>query len=126
MYARFLTEIKNAQAVNKERVKVPYSALSEAILAVLAAHHFVAGFEKKGKSPKRYLDIALAYKNGVGAIKGMKMLSHSGRRVFASYKALPSVKQGHGVVVVTTSRGVMDGTTAKKEKLGGQLLFTIW
>jgi small subunit ribosomal protein S8 len=126
MYTRLLTELKNAQDVGKERYKAPHAAFDEAILNVLSAHHFIAGFERKGKNPKRYFDIALAYKNGKGAVKGIKIASTSGRRVYVPYAKIPSVKQGHGIVVLTTSKGVMDGSAARKEKIGGQILFTIW
>ncbi len=126
MYIRLLTELKNAQDVGKERFKTPYAVFDEAILNVLAAHHLIAGFERKGKNPKRYFDIALSYKNGKGAVSGAKMASTPGRRVYVPYTKIPSVKQGHGIAVLTTSKGVMDGATARKEKVGGQVLFTIW
>ena len=126
MYIRLLTELKNAQAVGKERVKVPAAAFDEAILTVLAQRHYIAGFERKGKNPKRYFEIVLSYKNGKGAIGGVRLASTPGRRIYVPYTKIPSVKQGHGIAILSTSKGVLDGPTARKEKVGGQVLFTIW
>jgi len=126
MYTTVLTHIKNAQAVGKEQVKVPYSKFDEAVLTVLAQEKFVAGVEKKGKNPKRYLEITLAYKNGAGVIHGVKLASTPSRHLYTPYAKIPLVKQGYGCAIISTSQGIKTGKNARKEKTGGELLFTIW
>jgi small subunit ribosomal protein S8 len=127
MYTDLLTKIKNAQAVKKESVKLPYSNMDFAVAELLVTHKFLDGAFKKGRLPKRVLDAKLKYdKNGQGAIQGVKILSRPSRRLYIGYKDIRPVRQGYGLLVLSTSKGVMDGKSAKKQKLGGQLLFEVW
>ena len=126
MYTSLLTQIKNAQAVNKERVKTPYSAMDEKVLEILASSHYIAGFEKKGRNPKRYLETILLYKNNVPVITGVKFISSPSRHVYRKYTQLRKVKQGYGVSVLSTSSGLMTDKDARKNKVGGEILFNIW
>jgi small subunit ribosomal protein S8 len=126
MYVNLLTHIQNAQKVKKEKVKTPYSAMDEQVLEILAKKHFIAGYEKKGRNPKKYLEIDLLYKNGAGAIQGVKFISVPSRHIYKKYSQLKPVKQGYGVAVLSTSKGIMTDADAKKEKTGGEILFNIW
>jgi small subunit ribosomal protein S8 len=126
MYIDLLTQIKNAQAVNKERVKTPYSAMDEKVLEILASKHFISGFEKKGRNPKKYLELALLYKNGSPAITGVKFISSPSRHVYRKYSQLRPVKQGYGISVISTSKGLTTDKDARKNKIGGEVLFNIW
>lgn len=127
MYTHLLAKIKNAQAVKKDSVKLPYSNMDFAIAELLSNHKFLDGAFKKGRMPKRVLDIKLKYdKNGQGAVQGIKILSKPSRRLYAGYKELRPIRQGYGLLVLSTPKGVMDGKSARKQKLGGQLLFEIW
>ena len=126
MYTKLLTEIRNAQAVKKERIKTFYSAMDEKVLEILAASHFIAGFEKKGRNPKKYLEIVLLYKNGSPAITGIKFISSPSRHVYRKYVQLRPVKQGYGFSILSTSSGLMTDKDAKKNKVGGEILFNIW
>ncbi|MBI3046616.1 MAG: 30S ribosomal protein S8 [Candidatus Harrisonbacteria bacterium] len=126
MYYDLLTKIKNAQAVKKESIKIPYTNMDFAIAEILAKHKFVEEVFKKGRMPKRVLDIKLKYQNGQGKILGIKLLSKPSRKLFAGYKDIKPVRQGYGLLVLSTPKGIMDGKNAKKEKVGGQLLFEIW
>lgn len=126
MYINLLTQLKNAQAVKKDAVKMPYSKNKEKILDILAAQKYVAEFEKKGRNPKRILNIKLAYQDGAGVINGIKFISTPSRHIYAGYKEIRLVKSGYGTLVVSTSRGIMTGQEARKKKLGGELLFEIW
>jgi small subunit ribosomal protein S8 len=126
MYTRLLTEIKNAQAVGKERIKTPYSKMDEKILEILSTNKFIAGFEKKGKNPKRYLEVLLLYKNGTPAIRGIKFVSTPSRHIYRKYSFLRPVKQGFGIAVISTSKGLMTDKEAVKNKIGGEVLFNIW
>ncbi len=126
MYTDLLAKIKNAQAVKKESVKLPYSNMDYAVAEVLASHKFLDGAFKKGRMPKRVLDLKLKYKDGKGVIEGVRILSKPSRRLYSGYKDIKPVRQGYGLLVLSTPKGVMDGKSAKKQKLGGQLLFEIW
>ena len=126
MYIDVLTKIKNAQAVKKESVKVPYTAMDLAILELLEKHKFITGVAKKGRMPKRVLDITLKYENKIGVIQSVRFLSIPSRRLYVGYKDIKPVRQGYGLLVLSTPKGIMDGKTAYKQKIGGQLLFDIW
>ncbi|OGY64446.1 MAG: 30S ribosomal protein S8 [Candidatus Harrisonbacteria bacterium RIFCSPLOWO2_02_FULL_41_11] len=126
MYTDLLTKIKNAQSAKKTGLKTYYSNMDFAILEVLVKHKFLQDVSKKGRMPKRAIDITLKYKDGEGAISGLKFLSSPSRRLYLGYKDIKSVRQGYGLLILSTPKGIMDGRTAKKNKLGGQLLFEVW
>ncbi len=126
MYTDLLTKIQNAQRAKKASVKVPFSNMDLAIAEQLAKHSFVTAVNKKGRMPKRVLEIDLKYIDEKGAISGVKFLSIPSRRMYAGYAALRPVKQGYGIALVSTPKGIMTSLEAKKQKLGGQLLFEIW
>lgn len=126
MYTNVLIQLKNAQQAGKERVKVPYSNMDLAVLEVLEKNKYVSEVAKKGRMPKRVIDVKLKYENGRGAISGVRFLSKPSRKLYAGYKDLRTVKQGYGLGVVTTPKGIMTTMEARKNKVGGQLLFEIW
>lgn len=126
MYYDLLTKIKNAQAAKKESVKVSYTNLDFAVAEILAKHKFIEEVLKKGRMPKRILDIKLKYQDGQGVIQGVKLLSKPSRKLYSGYKNLKPIRQGYGLLVLSTPKGIMDGKSARKEKVGGQLLFEIW
>lgn len=126
MYLNTLTKIRNAQAVKQESVKAPFSNMDLAILEVLEKNKFVDSVAKKGRMPKRIIEIKLKYDNGDGAIHGVKILSKPSRALYIGYKEIRLVKQGFGALILSTSKGIMDGKVARRAKLGGKLLFEIW
>ena len=127
MYLDLLTKIKNGQASRKESVKLPYAEMDFVIAELLAKHKFVDSAFKKGRMPKRVLDVKLKYdEEGKGAVQGVRVLSKPSRRLYAGYKDLRPIRQGYGLLVISTPKGIMDGKSARKQKLGGQLLFEIW
>ncbi|MDD5430970.1 MAG: 30S ribosomal protein S8 [Candidatus Pacebacteria bacterium] len=119
-----LTKIKNAQAVKKESVKVKASKTNEAILDVLKKRHYIDSFS--AKSGSRTIEVKLKYQNNQGAVHGIKILSKPSRSLYAGYKDIDLVKQGYGFLILSTPKGILDGKVARKEKVGGQLLFEIW
>ena len=126
MYTDLLIRIKNAQAAKIDSVKVPFSNFNMAILEILERNKFIESASKKGRMPKRIIEVKLKYQDGKGVIHDLKFLSKSSRRLYIGYKEIRPVRQGYGLLVLSTSKGIMDGKTAKKQKLGGQLLFEIW
>ncbi len=126
MYYNLLTKIKNAQAVKAESIKIPLSNMDLVIAELLAKHKFIDEAVKKGRAPKRILEVKLKYKQGKGAVQGVRLLSKPSRKLYCGYKEIKPVRQGYGLLVLSTPKGIMDGKSAKKEKIGGQLLFEIW
>ena len=126
MYTDLLIKVKNAQKARKEMVKSAYSNFDYAIAEILAKNNYVDSVSKKGRMPKRVMEIKLKYANNKGAINGLRILSTSSRRLYVGYEKLRPIKQGYGLVVLSTSKGLMTGQEARKSKLGGQLLFEIW
>ena len=127
MYTDLLTKIKNAQKARKETIKVPYSNFDFTVAELLMKNNYLEGAVKKGRMPKRVLEIKLKYdKNGGGVINGINIISKPSRRLYAGYKEFRPIKQGYGLAIVSTSKGTMTTKEAKKQRLGGQLLFEIW
>ena len=126
MYTDLLTKIHNAQRAKKASVKTHYSNMDMAIAEILVSTGFVLSAAKKGRAPKRIIEIELKYNGEQGAISNVKFLSLPSRRLYAGYKEMRSVRQGFGVAVVSTPGGIMTSRQARKQKMGGQLLFEIW
>jgi small subunit ribosomal protein S8 len=126
MYHDLLTKIHNAQRAKKATVKVPFSNLDMAVAEILAAKGFVATATKKGRMPKRIIEIELKYVGEEGAISGIRFVSVPSRRIYAGYEDLRKVRQGYGTAIISTPAGLMTTGEARKKKVGGQLLFEIW
>ncbi|MEK7636020.1 MAG: 30S ribosomal protein S8 [Patescibacteria group bacterium] len=126
MYINLLIQLKNAQAVKKENIKFPYSKTDLAVAEVLTANKFIDSFEKKGRGVRRILDIKLKYANNKGAINGLIFISKPSRKIYLGYKEIKPVKYGYGIMVISTSNGIMTDKEAKKNKVGGEALFKIW
>jgi small subunit ribosomal protein S8 len=125
--ADLINQIKNAGAVKKATVSIPFSNFKLAIAEKLKAEGWVKGVEKKGKKVKKTLDITLKYDDeGAAHIKGVKRVSKPGRRLYRGADEIIPVRYGHGAVIFSTPKGVMTGLEAKKEKVGGEALFEIW
>ncbi len=123
MYINLLIKIKNAQEAGKDSLKAPFSKMDLAIAELLLKQGYLKNVEAKGKTSKQVIEINLKEEK---AIKGIKLVSRPSRRLYAGYKDIRQVKSGYGMAVVSTSKGIMSGKEARKQKLGGQLLFQIW
>uniref|UniRef100_A0A7V3JA19 Small ribosomal subunit protein uS8 n=1 Tax=candidate division CPR3 bacterium TaxID=2268181 RepID=A0A7V3JA19_UNCC3 len=121
--SNMLISIKNAQAVGKETVEIPYSKLKLEIAKILKKEGFIDDY--KIISPFKFA-IKLKYKGKEPCIGGLQRLSKPGRRLYAKNKEIPSVLGGLGVVILSTPKGVMTGKEAKKKGLGGELICKIW
>jgi len=121
-----IIRIKNASATGKESVTVPHSKVKEAILAVLEREGYVKGISKKGKKIHKSLEVGLVYDEYGPRVKGVERVSHLSKRIYRGVKDLRPVKQGHGMMILTTPKGILTDAEAKKQKVGGELLFKIW
>ena len=126
MYTDFITRIRNAQKARLEYVKIPYSEMDLAIAELLTRQGFLENASKKGRMPKRIIEVKLKYSLGKGVIGGARLISKPSRRLYSGYRDLKPVKQGYGITVISTSKGIKTNKEARKEKLGGELLFEIW
>ena len=126
MYINLLTKIKNAQAVQKENVKVPCTKMDEKIVDILIKHGYLKDAEKKGRNPKKVIDIKLNYKDKKGVIRGVKFISKPSRRIYVGYRDVKLVKGGQGMVLLSTPKDIMTGKEVRKMKIGGEALFEIW
>ena len=124
--ADMLTRIRNAVAVNKNKVSMPHSNIKKTIAEVLVNNGFLVNVEEKGDKGFKSLVITINQENENAKITEIHRLSKPGRRMYAASKEIPSVKYGRGIVVVSTSKGIMDGATAKKAQLGGELICKVY
>lgn len=121
-----INRIKNAQAVGKTEVLVPFSKLKNEIAIILNGENFLGEVKKVSKGTNKILKIALKYENKIPAVEGGRRISKPGQRIYTSYKDIKKIRGGFGVAIVSTSKGLMAGKEAKKAKLGGEMLLEIW
>lgn len=127
MYIDTITRIKNALERKKDKIKVPYSKLDESVLDSLLKHGFVHEVSRKGRGIRRVIEIKLKYdKEGESAISNVKFISKSSRRMYISWKDIKKSHQGYGHYFLSTPKGIMADFEARKNKVGGELLFEIW
>lgn len=125
--ADLLTRMRNAIGMQHEQCQVSHSKMKEAILKILRQDGFISGFEVLGEKIKKTLIIRLKYDRlGTSAIGHLKRVSNPSRRVYRGYEDLPAIRNGLGVRVLTTSKGIISDAQAKKQKLGGEILVEVW
>jgi len=124
--ADFITRLKNASMARQTVVSVPYSKLKVAISEVLLKEGFIASFEKRGKKVKKYIEVTLKYEGGESEVRGVKRISKSSKRVYLGVNDIHGVKQGQGILVLSTPKGLMTDREARKSKVGGEALFSMW
>lgn len=124
--ADMLNRLTTGAKAEKTSVEVPHSKLREAIASVLKNEGFIKDFEKKGKKIGKTLDIQIAYVKDNSKIQGVERISRPSRRMYYGLADIKSVKYGKGRLILSTSKGIMTGDEAKKNKLGGEPLFKIW
>jgi small subunit ribosomal protein S8 len=120
--ADMLTRIRNAQMVEKPSVSMPSSKLKVAIAQVLKDEGYVDGYAVVGEATKPQLQIALKYYAGKPVIEHIERVSRPGLRVYKGRHDIPNVKNGLGVAIVTTPRGVMTDRKARQVGIGGEVL----
>ena len=122
-----LTRIRNAQMRGKSTVKTPASKLRTWVLDVLKDEGYIRNYEKMTDANGHpEIEIGLKYYEGIPVIREIKRVSKPGRRVYMGVKEIPSVRQGLGVSIVSTSKGVMSDATARSQNVGGEILCTVF
>jgi len=122
-----LTRIRNGQMRGKSTVDTPASKLRGWVLDVLADEGYIRGYEAtKDAGGHAAFEISLKYYEGTPVIREVKRVSKPGRRVYMGVNDIPSVRQGLGVSIVSTSKGVMSDANARANKVGGEVLCTVF
>lgn len=117
-----IIRIKNGYMARKENIEASYSRFNEEILGKLKQ----LGFIKNFKTKDRKIQVELWYKDRNPAITDVQIFSKPGSRFYVSYKDLKPVLGGLGYSIISTSKGILSNKDARKRKLGGELLFSIW
>jgi small subunit ribosomal protein S8 len=126
--ADLLTRIRNANNVNHQTVDVPASKMKKAVAQILLDEGFITGVEElKSEGPQGTLRITLKYgPEKEKVITGLRRISRPGLRVYTSKTEIPRVLGGLGLVIMSTSKGIMSGKRAKREGFGGEVLAYVW
>jgi small subunit ribosomal protein S8 len=125
MYYNLLSQIKNATMARKDKIVVPFSRMDFAIATILAGASYIKGVEKETVNKKSVMVIRLSAKKRTEPIE-FTVMSKPSRHLYRDYRSLHTVKQGHGLAVLSTSKGIMTQQEARKKKVGGEYLFEIW
>jgi small subunit ribosomal protein S8 len=124
--ADMLTRIRNAINVGRNEIRLPLSKLKLVIAQELVKAKYLHSVKTVKASPRDEMVITLAPDNDNPAITGLARISKPGRRVYAKAGEIPKVKSGRGIVLVSTSQGVMTGGDATKKRLGGELICKVY
>jgi small subunit ribosomal protein S8 len=125
--ADFIVKLKNASVAGKSSMSFSNTKLIMAIAELLKQEGFLASVEKKSKKGKKLLELGLAFKEeGIPKITNVRRISKLSRRVYEKSRNLRSSRTGLGYSILSTPKGIMTDKTARKEKLGGEILFKIW
>lgn len=119
--ADMLTRIRNALAVSKNEISLPHSKFKESLAKVLLDNGYIYSFDVVD-NPKKSLVIIIKPEGSIPKIKSLKKISKPGRRIYVNASKIPQVKQGKGIIIISTSRGVITGNEAKKLNIGGELI----
>ncbi len=125
--ADMLTRIRNAKQRKHAEVSIPFSNLKLAMVQIFRDEGLIRSYRVRGESYKRSLEIALKYTDREeSAIEDLKRVSKQGRRVYVGADALPRVKGGMGIAILSTSRGLMTQRACRAAKIGGEVLCYVW
>ena len=125
--ADLLTRIRNAQTARHETVSVETSIMKKSIVQILLDEGYISSFEEVDNGKNKDIVITLKYVNkNQKVITGLKRISKPGRRIYASCEELPKVLGGLGIVIVSTSKGVITDREARKLGIGGEVLAYVW
>ena len=128
--ADMLTLIRNADMNRKRTVQIPLTNITENIVKILLREGFVENVRKHRESNKYFLVLTLRYRrNRKGSYKtilNLKRISRPGLRIYSNYQRIPRILGGMGIVILSTSRGIMTDREARLERIGGEVLCYIW
>lgn len=124
-----LTRTRNAQAVGHKTVSFSYSKIKFELAKILSDEGYIGNIKETGKGVKREIEAILKYRderNTMPKIQGLLRVSKSGQRIYVAKKDLINFSQGRGLIILTTSSGLMTGRNAKKKGLGGEIICRVF
>ncbi|MEO0116631.1 MAG: 30S ribosomal protein S8 [candidate division WOR-3 bacterium] len=125
--ADMLTRIRNALMRGKPEVKFPYSKIKLEIARILLEEGYINNFQVSGEGVKKEIVILLKYTlDGKPVISELKRVSRPSRRVYAGYREIPKVAGGLGIAILSTPKGILSDREARRQKVGGEILATVW
>lgn len=124
--ADMLTRVRNAIAVGKREISLPHSQAKENVAKILASSGFITSAKTGKEGVHKTLEITINGENEAPRITSIKRLSRPGRRMYVKSADIPMVRRGRGIVIISTSHGVMSGGDAKKKHLGGELICEVF
>ena len=124
--ANMIVILKNASLAGKQSATVPYSKMKVAIAECLRKAGYVSEISKKVKKGHPVLEIGLVYTGTLPKIREVERISKQSRRVYFKTKDINTVRNGAGLLVLSTPKGIMSGKDARKEQVGGEALFKLW
>ncbi|MDR0591442.1 MAG: 30S ribosomal protein S8 [Candidatus Nomurabacteria bacterium] len=124
--ADIITRIRNAIMVGKNEIRAPHSKLKAAVLEQLKKAGYIADVKVEAAKPRDILYVTINKPGEKSVITEIAKVSTPGRRVYVSADEIPKVKSGRGTVLISTSKGVITGQEAKKQRLGGELLVKVY
>lgn len=128
----FFIRIKNAYLAKKDRAVIPFSGMKYEMAKILERKGFVSAVRKKRKKKNLeireflYLEVKLKYEAGDAALSGVRLVSSPGRRIYLKKDEIRPVRSGYGILIISTSKGIMTGEEAQSLGLGGQAIAQIW
>jgi small subunit ribosomal protein S8 len=125
--ADLLTRIRNAQRANHDQLEVPGSKVKLEIVKILAQERYIKGYEWKDDDKQGYITVFLKYgPRRERVITDIQRVSKPGIRVYKKTTEIPRVLNGMGMAIISTSRGLMPDREARRQKLGGEVICTVW
>ncbi len=125
--ADFLTRVRNAIGAGKKTVDIPSSKIKQGIAEIMKNTHFISDYSLiETDGVKKYLSLKLKYNDGVSVIEGLKRISKPGIRTYKDSENIPRVRNGLGIAVISTSKGLMTDKQARAQKIGGEVICEIW
>lgn len=124
--ADLLARVRNGASAQKIDIFVPYSRMKAEISRILKDEGYITDYEVDTKAARPRIKITNKLVNRTSAIRGLKRVSRPGLRRYVGAQEIPRVLGGMGVAILSTSRGIMSGREAKKQKIGGELLAYVW
>ncbi len=125
--ADFLTRVRNSSNSRNRRAVMPSSRTKVALAKILAEEGFISGYSVTGDDARPNLIIGMKYSDkGQPVITGIERVSRPGRRMYTGFRNIPLVRSGLGINIVSTPQGVMSGSQARRERVGGEIMCNVW
>ena len=124
--ADMFIRIKNGYRAGQPSVVLPYSRLKAEVARLLEARRYIAEWEKKGRKVRKFIEVRLRYDGTRPAMQDIRRISKPSQRIYVGRREIRPVRQGMGLLIISTPRGVMSGEEARKSGLGGEMIAEVW